>query len=83
MQRGGYGVLRIDGKMIGAHILACTLAHGDPPSGKTWALHHCDNPPCILGEHLYWGDVANNTQDMGASGVGSRLQRMPTRSSAS
>jgi len=53
----------IDGRPRMAHVIACEAAHGPAPAGKPCALHTCDNPSCVRGSHLYWGDRADNTRD--------------------
>lgn len=75
----GYPVVKIEGKQYGAHRLACEMEHGPPPPGKPFALHHCDNPLCILGAHLYWGTQAENMRDRLERGrwAGGRRRRRP------
>lgn len=58
---GGYGTIQVDGKMFGTHRLAYELRHG--PAGEACVLHTCDNPPCLLDEHLYLGTQAKNAAD--------------------
>ena len=42
------------------HSLA--LFTGGRPDGA-FALHHCDNPPCVNPQHLYWGTYQDNAND--------------------
>lgn len=65
-QRGtskGYGTFGLAGVKYLAHRAACFIAHGEAPEGKPHALHTCDNPPCVLGDHLYWGNDSDNARD--------------------
>jgi hypothetical protein len=36
---------------------------GEPLATDEWALHHCDNPPCVNPDHLYVGDSLQNVAD--------------------
>lgn len=64
----GYGVYHIQQRAIGAHRVACELEHGPAPEDRPWALHHCDNPSCVEGEHLYWGSPVDNARDRSTRG---------------
>jgi hypothetical protein len=64
----GYGAIWHNGKMDGAHRVACALAHGEPPPGKNMALHTCHNRLCVNPDHLYWGDAVDNARDMKEAG---------------
>lgn len=46
-----------------AHRLALELALGRPIRTGLYALHHCDNPACCNGEHLYEGTQEKNLSD--------------------
>ncbi len=61
--RGGYGGIRYEGRMQGAHRVMCRLAHGEPSVPTLDALHSCDNPICINPNHLRWGTESENMQD--------------------
>lgn len=66
----GYGQFSLnrDGKRVtvGAHVFGYELQIG-PTDGK-WALHKCDVPPCVRGEHLFLGDHKANMEDAQAKG---------------
>jgi hypothetical protein len=64
--RSGYGEIGAGGKDRGnfaTHRLALELATGQPIPDGMWALHHCDNPPCVNPLHLYVGDRQQNVAD--------------------
>jgi hypothetical protein len=47
---------------VQAHRFAYELAYGAIPPGL-WALHHCDNPPCVRPDHLFLGTQSDNMLD--------------------
>jgi hypothetical protein len=58
----GYGVLKVDGKYVGAHRVAWQLAH----PGDTLphiVRHTCDVRLCIEPAHLLAGDPRSNAAD--------------------
>jgi hypothetical protein len=59
----GYGQIRLNGKMEGAHRASWRLVNGSIPSGLH-VLHRCDVPPCINPSHLFLGTQADNMADM-------------------
>lgn len=68
----GYGVLHVGGR-AGRAFLAHRLtweAHKGPIPDGQFALHHCDNPPCVNPAHLFLGSQADNCADMKAKGRG-------------
>lgn len=64
IDKWGYGVVSVARKSMRAHRAVAVLAFGPPPEDKPWALHTCDNPPCVLSAHLYWGSAKDNSRDM-------------------
>lgn len=64
----GYGVIRHNSRLKTVHRLMCLWVHGPAPKGKPFALHTCDNPPCIRPDHLYWGTQADNMRDASKRG---------------
>lgn len=64
----GYGVRKINGKMVKIHRWAVAQVHGwDAIKGKV-VMHRCDNPACFRYSHLEIGTNADNVRDMHAKG---------------
>jgi hypothetical protein len=63
----GYGRKMIAGKRWISSRYAWTREHGPIPDGM-WVLHHCDNRACINVDHLYLGDIRQNTRDRHSRG---------------
>lgn len=68
----GYGKfhITIGGKTrtFRAHRIAWELANGQEIPAGMWALHRCDNPPCVNPEHLFLGTQEDNEQDKVSKG---------------
>ena len=60
---GGYGLLRLKGRVLYAHRIACMAHHGPAPADAPHALHSCDNPACFLPAHVRWGTRSENMRD--------------------
>lgn len=65
--RGGHGQIGIDGRRVGTHRVAWTLAYGPIPDGM-FVCHRCDNPPCVNPAHLFLGTALDNMRDMVTKG---------------
>ena len=48
----GYGVMRINGKNVGAHRFSWELANGKIPAGMFIDHYACENPNCVNPDHL-------------------------------
>lgn len=75
----GYGVINggPGNGLLYAHRVAFEEQSGTIPNGHD-ILHHCDNPPCVRGSHLFTGTARDNMVDMTAKGRNGRL-RHPER----
>lgn len=68
-KRGGYGKFRLPGrKTVYAHRFALEKALGRSIRDGLCACHHCDNPLCVRGSHLFEGTRAANNADMTEKG---------------
>jgi hypothetical protein len=73
----GYGVLRIDGELYGAHRLMLLITKG-LWSDTLDTCHKCDLPACVRPRHLWQGSRADNLADMISKG---RHRSNPVRGS--
>ena len=63
----GYGRIKLNGKTQRAHRVMWELMNGPIPEGMI-VLHSCDNPPCVLPDHLRLGTVKENNREAYAKG---------------
>ena len=75
----GYGVAKLDGKMIRVHRLAYIAAYGEPPSERPLVCHHCNNPICCRPDHLYADTNDGNMHYMVVSGRAATGDRNASR----
>lgn len=68
----GYGSVWHEGRLWGAHRLACRLRHGEPSDPQLQAAHKCGNKLCINPRHLRWATQAENEQDKLKHGTANR-----------
>ncbi len=57
-----YGMIWVGSKKEKAHRVGYQLQHGSIRDDLD-VLHHCDNPPCVRGSHLYQGTDEDNSRD--------------------
>jgi hypothetical protein len=85
LDRDGYGSISLfqDGlsKQVRAHHAAYFLAHARWPTSEV-LRHTCDNPWCVLAEHLAEGTHADNVRDKMTRGRHSNGRRTLTADDA-
>ena len=68
----GYGHVGAGGgKIVYAHRMMCSLAHGEPPTPKHQAAHSCNNGHggCVNPRHITWKTNRENMFDRRAAGT--------------
>lgn len=59
----GYGTFRVNGEKRMIHAWVVEQLEGKPLLQGEMVMHHCDNPPCFLYEHLRRATYAENMED--------------------
>ena len=65
MTTAGYGRIRVDGKIVGAHLMSWRLHRGPIPNGMV-VCHNCpggDNPRCVNPQLLFVASQTSNLRD--------------------
>lgn len=65
--KGRYGMMKLNGRSMGAHRAMWILKNGEIPNGLV-VCHKCDNGLCVNINHLFLGTLSENMQDCSKKG---------------
>lgn len=77
----GYGIVHANGRHTTAHRAAMEAHLGRRLGRFEYVCHKCDNPSCVLIEHLFLGTPKENTHDMLRKGRGNFTKTAEHRAS--
>jgi predicted XRE-type DNA-binding protein len=73
----GYGLAKIDGEPILAHVFVCSEMHGPKKDPRHEATHACTTKTCVNGRHLTWNTHHGNMIDKIRDGTSLRGELHP------
>ncbi|MFN8631178.1 MAG: HNH endonuclease [Chloroflexota bacterium] len=63
LNTGGYGVIKVAGRVVLVRRLSLEISLGRPLGEGMFSCHRCDNRRCLRPRHLYEGTAEDNARD--------------------